>query len=156
MADHDGLEVFYAGLSDESRRTRFLGWSRGIGSSQSTWFCSPDHEHREGFVAVVDGGTAGERIVGHVCIEPDDPSSAEVAIAVAEAYQGRGIGTALVEAAVAWARSEGIRILTATMLASNAPIQRLLTGLPLRCATTPLGCGIVEIRIDLENARAAA
>ena len=155
-ADHDDLVSFYAGLSDESRRTRFLGASRGIGSTQSAWFCSPDHAHREGFVAVVGDGSANERIVGHICVEPDGSSAAEVAVAVAEECQGQGIGRRLVEAAVAWARAEGLRVLTASMLASNAPIQRLLTSLRLPCLTTPVGGGIVEIRIDLGRVRAAA
>ena len=105
-ADHDTLRAFYGSLSDESRRTRFLGSSSGIGDGQSTWFCSPDHAHREGFIATIRGPRAG-RIVGHVCIEPDGPASAEVAVAVADELQGRGIGRALVEAAVEWARRDG-------------------------------------------------
>lgn len=155
-ADHDRLQLFYAGLSDESRRTRFLGPTIGIGDRQSTYFCCPDHAHREGFVAIVGPATRPDRIVGHVCIEPDGPASAEVAVAVADEMQGRGIGRSLVDAAVLWARRDGFRTLTATMLAGNPAIQRLLTGLGLPSVTTPIGAGLVEVRIDLGVIRSAA
>jgi acetyltransferase len=155
-ADHHGLRAFYAGLSDESRRTRFLGVTNGIGDRQCTYFCCPDHAHREGFVAVSGPSGPSERIVGHVCIEPDSPTDAEVAIAVADEFQGRGIGRRLVKAAVAWARRDGFHALTATMLADNPAIQRLLTSLDLPTSAVPVGAGIIEIRIDLGAVRSAA
>ena len=147
--DHDALRAFYAGLSDESRRTRFLGPTIGIGDNQSTWFCSPDHAHREGFVAVLASARRPGRIVGHVCIEPDGPTSAEIALAVEDELQGHGIGRRLVDAAVAWARRDGFATLTATMLADNPAIQRLLTGLDLPSVAIPIGAGVIEVRIDL-------
>jgi acetyltransferase len=155
-SDHDALRDFYAGLSDQSRRTRFLGSTSGIGDAQSTYFCCPDHAHREGFVALVGSAAGPDRIVGHVCVEPDGRAGAEIAVAVADELQGRGIGRRLVDAAVAWARRDGIRTLTATMLADNPPIQRLLTSLGLSSDAIPLGAGVIEIRIDLGVVRSAA
>jgi len=155
-ADRDGLQAFYAGLSDEARRTRFLGQSRGIGADQSTYFCTPDHAHREGFVAVTGPTDRPDRIVGHLCVEPDGAASAEAAVAVADDVRGRGIGRQLVDAAVAWARIEGIETLTATMLAGNPAIQRLLTGLGLQTTAVPVGSGVIEVRIELGVVRPAA
>lgn len=148
-ADQAALQSFYAGLSEESRRTRFFGPTTGIGAPQSSWFCTPDHDHREGFVAVEASATGPDRLVGHVCLEPDGPGSAEVAVAVADDLRGRGIGRRLVERAVAWARMEGLEVLTATMLAGNPAIQRLLTNLGLPSTSRPIGAGVVEIRLDL-------
>ena len=151
-ADLAGLRAFYASLSEESRRTRFLGRTSGIGERQSTWFCTPDHDHRQGFVAV-EGNLAGtvgeERIVGHVCVEPEDSATAEIAIAVADDIQGTGIGRRLVDAAVGWARRDGFRKLSATMLTGNAAIQRLLMGLGLPSVAKAVGAGVIDIRIDL-------
>jgi GNAT superfamily N-acetyltransferase len=147
--DHAALQAFYAGLSDDSRRTRFLGSTNGIGRTQSTYFCTPDHAHREGFVAVMGPVHGPTSIVGHLCVEPDGPTRAEVAVAVADELQARGIGRRLVEAAVVWARSDGVRTLTATMLADNPAIQRLLTGLGLPSVAVPVGAGVVEVRIEL-------
>jgi acetyltransferase len=155
-ADRKELQAFYARLSDESQRTRFLGQSHGIGADQSTYFCTPDHAHREGFVAVTGSTDRPERIVGHLCVEPDGAASAEVAVAVADEMQGLGIGRRLVDAAVAWARLDGIETLTATMLAGNPAIQRLLTGLGLQTTAVPIGSGVIEVRIELRAVRPAA
>jgi GNAT superfamily N-acetyltransferase len=154
--DSAPLQAFYGGLSDESRRTRFLGSTNGIGGNQSAYFCAPDHAHREGFVAVMGPVRGPTRIVGHLCIEPDGPARAEVAVAVANELLGRGIGRRLVDAAVAWARRDGLRTLTATMLADNPAIQRLLTGLGLPTVAVPIGAGVVEIRIELDAGLTAA
>ena len=147
--DQANLQAFYAGLSEDSRRTRFFGLTAGIGAPQSSWFCTPDHDHREGFVAIVPSLSGPARLVGHVCIEPDGPGSAEVAVAVADALSGRGIGRRLVERAVVWARRDGLEQLTATMLAGNPAIQRLLIDLGLPSSSRPIGVGVVEIRLDL-------
>jgi acetyltransferase len=153
--DREPLRTFYAGLSTESRRTRFLGPMIGIGTNQSAYFCTPDHAHREGFVAVVELAGRPDRIVGHICVEPEGAATAEVAVAVAEDLRGRGIGRKLVDAAVAWARLEGFRTLNATMLGGNPAIQRLLTGLALPNVAVPVGSGVIEVRIELGVASAA-
>jgi GNAT superfamily N-acetyltransferase len=142
--DEAALRAFYAGLSEESRRTRFLGPAAGIGRGQSAYFCTPDHAHREGFVA-----SAGGRIVGHVCVEPEGPSCAEIAVAVADELQGRGLGRALVGAAVDWARRDGYETLCATMLGGNPAIQRLLSGLGIPSTTTTTGAGTIEMRMAI-------
>jgi acetyltransferase len=154
--DDLGLCAFYAALSDESRRTRFLGAAIGIAAAQSTYFCMPDHAHREGFVAIADSATDPERIVGHICIEPDGASCAELAVAVADECRGQGVGRKLVEAAVDWARQDGYHTLSATMFAGNVAIQRLLTDVGLPAATTPSGAGTIELRIDLRAGRRIA
>lgn len=108
-------------------------------------------------MAVVDGGLAGQkRIVGHVCLEPDGGDAAEVAIAVADEYQRLGIGRRLMAAGAAWARSEHIARLTATMFASNAPIHRLLVGLGLPTRVRYAGGGIAEITIAVVGQSVAA
>ncbi len=150
-ADQASLQSFYAGLSEESRRTRFFGPTAGIGGPQSSWFCTPDHDHREGFVAIMASSAGPDRLVGHVCVEPDGPGSAEVAVAVADDLRGRGIGRRLVEWAIAWARLEGLATLTATMLAGNPAINRLLADIGLPSTSRPIGAGVVEICLDLRS-----
>lgn len=153
--DHDRLRAFYAGLSDESRRTRFFALTPGIGDGQSTWFCSPDHGHREGLVAAAGHGHR-ERIVGHLCIEPIDERTAEIAVAVADAFQGHGIGRRLAVAATDAARADGYTRLLATMLAGNPAIQRLLHGLGLPASSRAIGAGVIQATIELGELRHAA
>ena len=156
-ADAPELQRFYAGLSTDSRRTRFLSITAGLSKAQSASFCTTDHDHQEGFVAVVDNGSvAKERIVGHLCLEPDGEEAAEVAIAVADEFQHRGLGRRLMLAGVAWARGKHVARLTATMSADNGPIHRLLTGLGLPTRVRYAGAGVSDITIDLAAQRIAA
>jgi len=46
--DQADLQHFYAGLSPESRRARFLSVRSGLSQAQSISFCTTDHDHREG------------------------------------------------------------------------------------------------------------
>jgi RimJ/RimL family protein N-acetyltransferase len=149
------LRRFYAELSPDSRRSRFLSVCPGVSQSQSTLFCTTDHDHQEGFVAVVRG-TGGERIVGHLCLEPDGDDVAEVAIAVADTFQQQGIGRRLLAAGASWSRSARVARLTATMFTANAPIHHLLTAMGLPTRMTDMGAGVSRITIDLRAMTAAA
>ena len=82
--------------------------------------------------------------------------TAEVAIAVADELQHRGIGRRLLVAGLAWARRERIARFTATILAGNTAIHRLLVGLGLPYRLRWVGAGVAEIEIDLEVQSIAA
>ncbi len=155
-ADVAALERFYDGLSPDSRRLRFLTLGAAVSDAASRRFCTPDHHHREGFVAV-DAATPGRPVVGHLCLEPDGAGRAEVAIAVADAWQHRHVGRRLMEAGIAWARHEGIAHLTATMLAENTGIVHLLEGLGCRShlASEPDDLASLVISLDIPGAAAA-
>lgn len=155
-SDREVLRTFYAHLSEDSRRTRFFGPTGGIATGQATFFCTLDHHHREGFVATAGLGSSTDRIVGHLCIEPDGRSAAEFAVAVADSFQRHGVGRRLVRAGLAWARREGVRTVTATTLADNPAIGRLLSRLGMPTTSTPVGANVVEVRIELSASRSAA
>lgn len=155
--DAAALERFYAALSEESRRTRFFSIGAALSHGQSVSFCTTDHDHREGFVALVDGGpSAGEQIIGHLCLEPEGADAAEVAIAVADEFQHQSIGRRLMASGIGWARRQHVARLTATMYASNAPINRLLVGLGLPVQERSAGAGVAEIAISLDGQSEAA
>jgi acetyltransferase len=88
-------------------------------------------------------------IVGHLCLEPADHGREEIALAVADAFQGRGIGRQLVRAAVDWARKQGTHELVATAFASNARILRLLRSIPGEPSVLAADGGLVETVIPL-------
>ena len=78
-------------------------------------------------------------------------ASAEITVAVADAWQGRGIATALVERVAARARSVDVKQLTASCPAGNDRFIRLLSRLgPTR--VVPSSVGLVSVRIDLGSA----
>jgi len=156
-ADGEALERFYRDLSAESRWARFFGATSGLSHDQTSFFCTPDHRHREGFVAEIPAARSGlPQVVGHLCLEPDGAGRAEVAIAVADAFQGRGIGRRLVDDGLTWAAREGISTLTATMLEGNLGIRSLLARMGLPLAYRRIGSNVLAVTIDLRRRSAAA
>jgi GNAT superfamily N-acetyltransferase len=148
-ADRPELSRFYAGLSAESRLARFHAVSRGIGDAAASLLCGPDHEHREGFVAEPADAPSGDPgIVGHLCLEPGD-AGLEMAVAVADGWQGRGIGRALLLASIDWARDHGVDLLQASMLSTNTAVLGLIasTGRPVQESTA--SAGVVVVTIDV-------
>jgi RimJ/RimL family protein N-acetyltransferase len=148
-ADREELGRFYVALSPEGRRSRFLGASSGIPDKSSRSLCSPDHEHEEGFVAIRrSGGTADGEIVGHLCLVPVHDSTVELAVAVADEHQGRGIARRLLVAALAWAGEHHVTMVSASAYAGNTAVLRLLSTSP-EARIHPVGAGVVEIEILL-------
>jgi acetyltransferase len=149
--DVDELERFYAALSDESRRSRFFASTRGLPHRDAVAFCTLDHEHREGFVAEITDVDGAPRLIGHLCLEPASDGTTEVAIAVADAYQGQGIGSRLMAAGVTWARVHGIPRLTATAFSTNVPLLSLLRRLGARVRIDFSAPQFASLSIDLNT-----
>ncbi len=154
--DRDALTRFYAGLSPDSLEARFHGASRGIGDGAARFFCGPDHEHREGLLAETDGPDGRPLIIGHLCLEPIDLASAEMAIAVADEYQHHGIGKALLRQGIAWARCHGMTRLSATMRWSHPAVLALLrsTGRQVTFSRTDEDTvdAVIDVRVPVLDA----
>jgi RimJ/RimL family protein N-acetyltransferase len=148
--DRDGLTAFYSDLSAESLHSRFLGSARGLSAPIARSFCNLDHMHDEGFVALT-GDPGHERIVGHLCLADAGASTLELGVAVADDNQGRGIGRALIEAALAWAHDRGYRKIDASCFADNSRVLALLRATPFGASITPSASGVVEVSINLEG-----
>lgn len=152
--DRDRLFDFYRRLSPRSRASRFLAATSGIGLQAADEFAHADHRHRDGLVAVLrDAGPDDGAIIGHLCLEPD-PSrdgAEELAIAVADGFQGQGIGSALMAAALASANERGVRRLTASLLPTNRPMRELLldTGLPVERDRVEYGVEQIELALGM-------
>lgn len=155
--DRDALTAFYGGLSPDSLEARFHGAGPGVAGTVATRFCGPDHEHREGIVAIVTGDTGRPVVIGHLCLEPSTPGEVEMAIAVADAWHRRGVGRALLAAGIAWARRHGLARMRASMRADNAAVIGLVRsmGLPVWFDWADGGVVEVVIPLDVEVPRAA-
>lgn len=146
-ADAAGLSDFYARLSPESRRRRFLGCGMRPDADLVRAFAETAGE---GFVGILDErGPNDGAVVAHASVQPDGEDSAEVAFAVADELQGHGIGRALMEAVVQHARQLGLRRLNATLFAENVPMRRLLRNAGCKIRSDAVVLGVEEIALDV-------
>jgi len=155
--DGPALAAFYAALSADSRRSRFFGACRSISELQAERFARARERGGDGWVAVDATGA----IVGHLCLEPlsrNGEQVEEIAAAVADAWRGRGVGRALVNAGIASARRRGVVALEATMLTGNQAIHALLehSGLPWTCHALEPGSEAIRLELRREAFPGAA
>jgi RimJ/RimL family protein N-acetyltransferase len=142
--DRSALFDFYASLSPESSRRRFLSSSRPSAADVDRLAAA------DGFVAVLSApGASDGRIVGHAAICREGPASAEIAFAVDDPLQGRGIGRALVAATVDEARRTGLTRLTAATFPENRAMRRLIVDAGCRVESDRVDAGVEEIELRL-------
>jgi RimJ/RimL family protein N-acetyltransferase len=151
-ADADALLDLFERLSGLSRLRRFLAPKPSLSRRELAYLTDVDHRTHEALVAVDPAGV----IVGvarYAC-GPGETAVADVAFAVADAAQGRGIGTGLARLLFDDARANGIRRLQAMTLPENRAARKLLgrTGFEL----TGIEGGVLELALDLAARDAAA
>ena len=117
-ADKDGLSEKFDRLSEESRYRRFLSPHPSLSAAELRYFTEVDHHDHEALVAVDPRLRAGVGIARYIRSR-EDPKSAELAVAVVDDWQGKGVGTRLASALVERAHEEGIGDFTAFVLAEN-------------------------------------
>lgn len=101
--------AFIRNLSPESRWMRFLGQIGEPSDSLIRKLTELDYQHDVAFIALSrEGGIAYEVGVSRYSLAPDG-QSCECAVTVADAWQGKGLGTVLMRDLIDIARRRGIR-----------------------------------------------
>jgi RimJ/RimL family protein N-acetyltransferase len=149
--DRAGLREGFAALSDASRYRRFL--------SSRTELTEPmllrlidgvDGIDHVALVLLVVPPGGEDRLVGvaRLIRYANEPHAAELAVTVADEFQGRGVGSALVDALLA-RRPTGLTELRTVVAADNAASLALLA----RCGTvrTQVTHGIAEVVVQLSS-----
>lgn len=122
--DRDAFSAWFGRLSDESRRRRFLGPKPRLSARELTYLTEVDHVRHTALVAVDRSGAfIGE--ARYATAEPDG-RVADLAVTVADEWQGRGVGTRLATRLIEAARANGITRLTALTLWDNTAAMALL------------------------------
>ena len=131
--DEPQLVRFHSTLSEQSVYRRYfalINLESRIRHDRLTRMCFIDYDRQMAFVAEHpnDDSSPGEIIgVGRLIKSPSQ-KEAEVAAVVSDLYHRKGIGRALVNRLVAFAKDEKLRVLTASVLADNPAMQKLLEG----------------------------
>jgi acetate---CoA ligase (ADP-forming) len=146
--DAEELLAFLKRLSRESLYMRFHGWP-ALTPGLIEPMLDPDWLERGSLVGTVavDGN---ERIVAlGSYARLRDPGSAEVAFAVADELQGKGVGTRLLEQLAQLAGEVGIGSFLAEVLPENTAMLRVFKDAGFEL-TRELEGGVVEVRLTLE------
>jgi L-amino acid N-acyltransferase YncA len=135
-------------LSEETIRRRFLVAKPSFSTTELRYLTEVDGHDHVALVAVLADDP--ERLIGvgrsvRLAARPD---TAEMAIVVADAWQGHGLGSALAEALADTARANGIRRLAAVMLGENQAARRLVLRIGRRLGDD-VHDGVRELTVDL-------
>ncbi|MGH7286473.1 MAG: GNAT family N-acetyltransferase, partial [Myxococcota bacterium] len=152
--DKRRLAAHFQHLSAQSIYFRFLGAKKVLTDAELARFTELDFESRVALVATLGRGEE-EKIIGVgrydvLTTEPGARRSAEVAFAVLDEHQGRGIGTLLLEHLLGIARQQGIREFEADVMGENQAMLSVFRSSGLLLQRT-LDSGVVRLSFPTEE-----
>jgi len=137
-------------LSPESAQRRFLTPKRSFSRAELRYLTELDGRDHVALVVEYPADPTRRLIaVGRFVRLQDDPEAAEVAVTVADDWQGRGLGSLIGAHLAHSARNRGIRRFTATMASENVPAHRLMARLTEHLEQHHVGSGVDELVLDL-------
>jgi GNAT superfamily N-acetyltransferase len=134
-------------LGPESRYRRLLSPMHALGDRAVRYMTELDHHDHEAMIALDERGEEGLGDAFYVR-DARRPDTAEVAVTVLDEWQGRGLGTLLLEVLSARALDEGVGRFTALMLARNQAMMDLFERLG-QVQVVGRAAGTVEIEVVL-------
>jgi len=118
--DEPLIYELFKGLSDETIIYRFCQRLADMPHERLSRYCQIDYDRELAFVASVRDDQGGEHIIGDVRISKlPDLENAELAILVSDQWQGRGIGSLLMDYCISIARETGLKTLWMEILKNN-------------------------------------
>jgi acetyltransferase len=147
-------EAFVCALSFESRYQRMLSGGTKV---TAEWIDSMTHidYRRHMAFAVTTAINGAEQFIGVGRYVADAvKSSAEVALVLADAWQGQGLGRRLLDNLLEHAASAGICEVVGVVLATNVAMLRLARSLGFAVTAEPGDATVMRIRRDLRTVNA--
>lgn len=142
--DEERVRAMHEAMSPENRRMRFFVSGSVAVDELSHRICAEPGRDHQALLAVLDG-----EVIGAASYDATDrPDVAEVALAVADRFHGRGVGTLLLEHLASRARRNGITAFRADVLPDNHGMLRVFADIGLR-PRQRFDRGVVELTIPL-------
>lgn len=145
--DSDALVRFFSTLSDHSLYLRFHGHP-AVDARLVASDLSPNWDERGALIATVDGGDTERAVALAGYVRLREPGTAEVAFAVADDQQRRGIGTRLLEQLALRAAHHGISRFVADVVAENHAMLRVFSEAGFELSRKRSG-GIIEVAFPI-------
>jgi GNAT superfamily N-acetyltransferase len=146
-ADKSSLREGVKHLSPESAYRRFFVPTAHLTDGQLTYLTTLDHQRHEA-LGVSDPITGDGVAVARYIQTTEHPATAEIAIAVIDRWQGRGVGRALLTRLSAVAQARGISRFSGLILADNRRMIKLMSSLGT-VVSRRADSGTVELVVDL-------
>jgi GNAT superfamily N-acetyltransferase len=145
------LEVEFArGLSPHSLYQRLMS-ARTPSLEELRRFAEIDPERERALVATVIAGGRERQIGVARYVSDASTARAEIAIVLADDWQGRGLGTRLLLGLIAAARDAGVRCLTGTAFSTNDAVLALGRKLGFQLAADPRSATVTNLTLDLAH-----
>jgi RimJ/RimL family protein N-acetyltransferase len=137
-------------LSPQSAQRRFLTPKQSFSRSELRYLTEVDGREHVALVAEYPCYPVRRLIaVARFVIDREHPDAAEVAVTVADDWQGRGLGSLLGMHLSHLARNREVKRFTATMASENQPAHRLMAKLTDHLTQHHVGAGVDELELDL-------
>jgi RimJ/RimL family protein N-acetyltransferase len=148
--DKAELKAGFDQLSTRSRRLRFLSVPSKLTDDQLRFLTEVDHVHHEALCAIDigKGPRSGIGVIRYIKVK-GKRGTAEFAVTVADAYQGRGVGRILVETLMDRARRNGFRTLVGYILEDNTPMLAIMKKLGAKLHREDETVYRAELRVKL-------
>lgn len=143
-SDAEGVRRFHRRQSDESIYMRFFAPLRELSERDIRRFTTVDYVDRVALVATVRG-----EIIGIGRYDRIDRATAEVAFNISDHYQGRGIGSVLLEHLAAIAQEDGITRFVADVLPQNRKMLAVFGDAGYEVERR-MEDGVVSVHFDIE------
>lgn len=145
-AHREQLRRGFEETSPESRYRRFLSPLSRLTEQQLDYLTNVDFVDHVAWGAEI-AETGRGLAIGRWIRLPDDPESAEAAVAVVDEFQGRGLGRALLWLLAESAIERGVRQFRGEVLADNEPMLSLLE--ELGAQPTERSGSVLVVRVPL-------
>jgi RimJ/RimL family protein N-acetyltransferase len=144
--DRERLADAFESMGSRTRYQRFLHPKPRLSDAELDYFTDLDHRTHDALAAVDprDGSFVG---IARYATVDDDCTTADLAFAVVDEWQGRGVGTMLVRALLPRATSNGVTSFIALTLSDNVPARALLERLGFR--RVGASHGVSELRMSV-------
>jgi GNAT superfamily N-acetyltransferase len=137
-------------LSPQSRYQRFFSPLHHLGSDLLVKLTDLDYQNRFAWIAFVrEGDHEVPAAVVRYFAQMDDPGAVELAITIVDDFQGKGLGSLLVQLVARTAKANGFERLSGQVLAENAAMRALLRGLGAEMGIGERG--VVDFSLDLDS-----
>lgn len=147
-SDFEAERRFVVGLSAQSRHRRFHVGVATLPDAMLQSFTHIDYRTHVALVAVADDGLMPTLVADARYVVLDDSAQAEFAIAVADHWQGIGLGRELLMRLGTHARRSGLRRLCGDVLRDNAAMISLVRSLGGRVRSHPEDMLVMRATFD--------